>query len=246
MKNIDLVYNRENDEASTLLSFLNNWDANYQNKVRAIDLFKPQLTSKWAWEQKAYFCKIFYHARGHFHEFLWYLGNHAEDKSTKDMVLHNMAEEFNGSARSHEQLYLDFAETLGVKLDKELIEEESYLPCIKEFNKEHLRWLHTNDHNARLSAFSAYERLDNIDYINLLKLVDSMGVNKKGQIFFKVHALVKHFETTEKELQDIWNHTPEKVIQGFNFISEHQIKMWHNLSNEVFNLNKNNADLTSD
>jgi hypothetical protein len=217
--------------------FLQEWDEAYNKRTKNINLFNTDLTQNWTKDQKVHFAKIFYHARGHFHDFLWYLGNHAESKCVKDMVLKNIAEEMNGAARSHEQLYIDFADSIGADLENELVEEESYLDSIKQFNKGHLKWLQANDNDSRVSAFSAYERLDNIDYDALMRLVESLNVDKKGQLFFKIHTRVQHFETTEDELKVIWQDDPQKVKKAFSFIADHQIKMWNDISDSVFALN---------
>jgi hypothetical protein len=221
-------------QIDSLDHFLVLWDKQYKLRIAEVDLFNPSLTSQLSKNQKQFFAKVFYHARGHFHEFLWYMGNHAEDKQTKDLVLQNIAEELNGAASSHEQMYFDFAKSLDVDIGTEFITEEHYLPFVKDFNKNHIKWLHAHSSNARSSAFGAYERLDNIDYISLLSLAESLGVERKGLIFFKVHVKVKHFETVEDHLRSIWNIDKNQVKEAFDFIADHQITMWQNLSDAVF------------
>lgn len=71
-------------------------------------------------------------------------------------------------------MYFDFAESVGANLNEEVMTEEHYLPKIKAFNKGHLKWLHEHSNDERLCAFAAYERLDNIDYINLHKLAEAL------------------------------------------------------------------------
>jgi pyrroloquinoline quinone (PQQ) biosynthesis protein C len=195
-----------------LEEFLKAWDGNYKQEVKKISIFQPSLTEKWTSQQKIYFAKIFYHARGHFHEFLWLLGNFSDDKETKELVLKNIAEEFNSSSLSHEQMYLNFAESVGAELDEEIIEQTSYLPCIKKFNKGHLRWLKNHDSDSRFAAFSAYERLDNLDYVLLWQLAKSLGVSNKGMIFFKVHMRAGHFQTTEAKLNSLWANASGKGL----------------------------------
>lgn len=214
--------------------YLEVWDKQYIERTKKIDLFNTDLTSKWSLKQKQLFVKIFYHARGHFHEFLWYMGNHADSKHTKDMVIQNIAEELNGSASSHEQMYFDFATSLDVDMGEEFISEEHYLPFVKKFNKGHIKWLHEHNNNARSSAFAAYERLDNVDYISLLSLAESLGVTRKGLNFFKVHVKVKHFETVEGQLREIWATDQEQAKTAFDFIADHQMQMWQGLSDVIF------------
>ncbi len=234
MSTLNYVQNSTLETDEELNTFLMTWDKDYENRAKSIGIFNSALTQHWTKAQQAYFAKVFYHARGHFHDFLWYLGNHTDRKIVKDMVLKNIAEEMNGSARSHEQLYEDFAECVGANLEREYVEEETYLDCIKEFNKGHLKWLQSHNDDSRISAFSAYERLDNLDYVALLGLVRSLKVPPQGQLFYKIHTRVQHFETTADELKLIWNNNPQTVKNSFNFIGQHQIKMWNDLSESVF------------
>ena len=219
--------------------FLEEWDKTYKLRAKTIAMFAPELVSKWSKEQKQRFALIFYHARGHFHDFLWYMGNHATDKETKDIVLKNIAEELNSSAMSHEQMYFEFAKSLDVDVSDEFINEQHYLGYIKSFNHGHMQWLHTHDAEERLGAFAAYERLDNIDYANLLELVIALGVSKKGQVFFKVHSLVEHFAPAAEKIKAVWDKDQEKIKASFNFIGDHQIKMWQNISDDIFVHNLN-------
>jgi hypothetical protein len=112
----------------------------------------------------------------------------------------------------------------------EYLEESSYLDFAKEFNKGHIRWLSNHDADERFAAFAAYERLDNIDYNYLFELASNLGTSKKGLIFFKVHTVVTHFQSTEEKLLKIWSNNPQKVENAFNFIASHQINMWYKLS----------------
>ncbi|MDF1795034.1 MAG: hypothetical protein P1U63_00715 [Coxiellaceae bacterium] len=93
----------------SLEEFLIAWDSDYKGKISNIDLFNPKVTTQYSQDQIKYFIKIFYHARAHFKDFLWHLGNYAPNKNIKEIVLKNIEEEFNGDYISHEQMYLDFA-----------------------------------------------------------------------------------------------------------------------------------------
>lgn len=218
-----------------LENFLQQWEEKYVAQVRNMQLFDSSYSKTWSMEQKQHFARVFYHARGHFQDFVWYIGNHSIDKTTKDVILKNIAEELNGAARSHEQLYLDFAETVGVDIKEEFLDEKYYLPFVREFNTDHLRWLHEHDADERFAALAAYEKLDNIDYAYLLDLVESFGTNNVGQRFYKVHIAVEHFEPTLEKLVSIWEIAPEKVMDAFDFIGNHQLKLWSNLSKEMNN-----------
>lgn len=109
------------DYSLSLNHFLSDWDNDYKKSTSGIDLFNQALTSLWTPQQKILFAKTFYHARGHFYHFLWFLGNFSTDKETKDIVLINLSEEFNSSAMSHEQMYIQFAESLGTSLENEIL-----------------------------------------------------------------------------------------------------------------------------
>ena len=176
---------------------------------------KPNLD--WSVEQKQFFCKIFYHARGHLSDFLWYMGNVAPNVKSKELVLYNYAEE------------------MGVPSPKEVTDPKYYLPFLKEFNDGHLNWLKNNDWDGCLGAYSAYERLDNLDYVKLLEIAQNLGASKKGLIFLKVHSEVEHFDATTALLNESWQRNEETVKKAFEFIAQHQEKMWRQVSNEAFN-----------
>lgn len=214
-------------QTKSLQDFLGLWDANYNEKIREIDIFKPGAAAKYSSEQLQYFVKIFYHSRGHFKDFLWYLGNHSPSKTIKDIVLQNIEEEFNGDYPSHEEMYIDFAKKMNVDLTKVILNEESYLPEIREFNEGHTKWLGKQPWDAQFAAFSAYERLDKTDYEALTALFPD------EHIFFKVHREAEHFDKTYNELQKIWACDSTKVRIAFNFIEKTQIKMWEDLSNAI-------------
>ncbi len=229
---------REKGRASvllpSLLEYVHEWEDAYKNSISHIPLFNTTPDLGWTFEQKQYFCKVFYHARGHFTDFLWHMGNVAPDIKAKNLVLYNYAEEFGGHAPSHEQLYFYFSQELGLVNSEEVTDEQYYLPFLKDFNKAHLRWLGSHGWDGCLAAYSAYERLDNLDYANLLILTKNMGVGKKGMIFFKVHSQVEHFESTMELLNESWKRNEAEVRESFDFIASHQKNMWKTLSDVVF------------
>lgn len=225
-------------DMETLSSYLQEWDAKNRETHRSIPLFDPEQTRNWSSEQKIFFVKLFYHARGHFHDFLWYMGNFAPDHKQRQKVLANIAEEF-GSAKSHEQLYFEFAKAIGADLSQEIVEEVNYLPFIRQFNKGHLNYIHTHDWDGRLCAFAAYERLDNVDYEDLYVLAKTICSDESALVFFKVHALVRHFDMADQgDLQRIWEISPEKLKSAFEFIADHQTRMWRELSSAIQSLKR--------
>ena len=220
-------------EAASLYEFVNQWSQSYQNEMKKIPLFNTAKTQQWTQEQKSYFAKVFYHARGHFHDFLWYMGNIAPDKTSKNIILQNLSEEFGGSGRSHETLYFNFAKSLNLDLRDEFVKQTHYLNFVREFNYGHLQWLAEHDWDSCLSTFAAYEKLDNVDYQYLFLLAKNLGVEGDGLLFFAVHKQVQHFETTLEPLIRIWSSNRQKVEEAFDFISTHQLQMWQNLSQEI-------------
>lgn len=166
---------------------------------------------------------------------MWYLGNTAPDEQSKQAILDNIREEFGGRGKSHERLYADFTQSLGVDLTDEVLHERTYLPFARAFNKEHLIWLHNHDWDSRTAAFSAYERLDNVDYEDLFTLAKNLGVPHTALRFFEVHKHVTHYEMASSsfDLGGLWGRNSEKVMEAYQFIGDHQNKMWSQLSDEV-------------
>lgn len=221
-------------KSATLSEFLITWDTNYKKAVSDIAIFDNNLTSLLSEKQKHYFVKAFYHLRGHFHDFLWFIGNYAPNEAIKKSVVENIYEEFGGKYQSHEKLYITFAESLGVDIRKEIISEDHYEDYIVQFNKGHLHWLYEHDWVSCYAAFSAYEHLDNIDYTLLSSLAASLGVSGESLKFFKVHEKVEHYDSLSDTLSLYWDQHQDRVIEGFNFIGNHQIKMWGSLSDRIF------------
>lgn len=214
--------------------FLKHWNQDYTKRIDEIALFNPDKNARLSVCQKSYFIRAFYHVRGHFNDFLWYMGNHAPDEFSKNAFIGNIREEFGGKLHSHEQLYYRFAEFFDVDIKQEIIEKATYEPYIRQFNHGHLKWLHENDWPRNFAAFSAYEFLDNIDYKRLSSLALNMGCSKRSMGFFIVHVHAEHFEPLYKSLIGLWQQSPETIREGFDFICNHQINMWKTLSDRVF------------
>jgi|GEM_PF-1003678 len=225
-----------------LHKFLENWDKDYQKKISTIDIFNASLTKQWSKEQCQFFVKVLYHIRGHFDSFLWYMGNFAPDYKAKQMILKNVHDEFGMNGLSHEQLYFQFAQSFDVDLTYELLEETTYLSFAKEYIKNQLLWLRKNDWDHRLAAFAAIERLDNVDYLNLRNIAESIGATGKALTFFNVHIKADHFEGILVDaFQELWEKQPFIANKVFNFIRDFQTSMWKNLSDAIFNYNNKKA-----
>ncbi|MCP4476218.1 MAG: hypothetical protein GY821_16995, partial [Gammaproteobacteria bacterium] len=183
-------------DITNLADFLTQWDNAYRFEVVKLSLFQPEQTAQWSMAQKQQFCRLFYHARGHFYKFLWLLGNVAPDENAKAKVLENIDEEFGGTGLSHERMYQIFAEALGADVNDEFLTEPNYLPYLQQYNLGHLTWLDQQNWEGKWAGFSAYERLDNIDYHHLELLVKSFGITgclTTIIIPYGRHAQLTHF-----------------------------------------------------
>lgn len=217
---------------ASLCEFLRQWDEANKAEHKQIPLLDPNVARKLRKDRQAYFAKVFYHIRGHFHDFLWFVGSHATDVATKRIILENIEEEF-GTSVSHEQLYIRFAESLGVDLTSEIMAGTHYLPFARRFNEGHIKWLLQHDADSQMAAFAAYERLDNVDYEDLAIFAENLGVPREARAFFEVHRHAKHFEMAGEEVQALWKRHQRKVQDAFSFITDHQNQMWRELSNAV-------------
>lgn len=217
-------------------NFLHVKDTEYRDQIRSLMLFRPDVTGTWSISDKQRFASVFYHIRGYFIDFMWYIANFTDSEKVKTIIMDNMREEIGTSGKvSHEQLYADFANCCEVDIQDEIINKTNYLPFVRQYNKEHLIWLQQHNNDDRLAAFAAYERLDNIDYEYLYKLVDVLELSKSAKTFFKVHTLVEHFEPTVALLESRWAENPDGIKEAFDFIYSHQLNMWQQLSNYLFN-----------
>lgn len=220
---------------STLSEFIQQLDIIYKDQLTLIPLFNPQQTALWSEDQKTKFAAVFYHLRGHFINFIWYIANFCHDPVIKMLLMSNIHEELGIDNRfSHEHLYERFAVECKADIHDEIVNETHYLSFAKTFNKIHLQWLSEHTNEERLCAFAAYERLDNIDYPHLLAMAQSLNLSPKALAFFNVHVYVEHFDSTLALIQPIWERSPKSLIKAFHFIYQHQYKMWHDLSNTIF------------
>ena len=223
------------ESPTSLSQFLALSDQKYCETAATISLFKPQETQRWNAEQKKYFASIFYHLRGHFINFVWYIANFSSDEATKSIILDNIHEEIGSGGRfSHEMLYERFATECGANVQDEIVNQTHYLPFAKAYNKSHLQWLSSHNEVQRIAAFAAYERLDNLDYPFLVNMAESIELSQHALTFFRVHTHVNHFDSTLDLLTPIWEEKPQAVIEAFDYIYTHQCTMWHDLSNHIF------------
>ncbi len=217
-----------------LHAYLTDWDAQYLKRAQEIDLFNPDLTKQWTELQQRLFTGFLYHQRAHFDAVLWLMGSFAENDAVKKIILANTQDEFGSHAFSHEQLYLMFAQSLGLDLRLEIEQENYFLPFLRTYNKTLTHQLRTLEPKERLVVFSAVERLDNVDYSLLRGVATSFGTQKRALTFFNVHIHVNHHEITHDLLQESWLQNPERVKALYQWVTEFQIPMWGKISNAVF------------
>jgi len=212
----------------SLNDYTTSWTQKYQKKAKMLKLFQKGGIS-WDLEKKQKFVKTFYHIRGHFYKFLWTLGGFAPNNNFKKVILGNVEEELGGRGPAHEKLYLDFGQGFGVDILEEVLLEKYNFEFVKQFNQNHINFIVKEPWNSKWGAFSAYEKLDNVDYTNLLSLAKEMKTGSRSLIFFKVHQVADHFESTSKLLEEIWEKDPQSVKKGFEFIAQNQLEMWREL-----------------
>ena len=220
----------------SLKDFLLKWGSEYEFLSHAVTIFNPTASVTWSRQQKKLFVRLFYHARGHFDRFLWIMASMAPSTTYRSVILQNITDELGGLREgdlSHEQLLFRFAKVLDPQIEKEVRTEENYLPFLKAFNKGHVDALLKADWDYKWAMFSAYEHLDNVDYENLLRLVEGMGVTGNNLEFFNVHRKGNHFEKTFLLLEEVWNRDSRTVRQAFDFIGRHQLSMWRSMSRAI-------------
>jgi hypothetical protein len=223
-----------NDPSKSLNQFLKDWDNRYNDAIKGIDLFKEDFVKSWSVEQKRLFVSVFYHLRGHFAEFLWYMGSFAPNKSAKELIIGNIVDEFNYNGMSHDQLFLHFASMFDLDLTYELLDNKYYLPFARSYIEGQLRWLRDNNWESRLAGFAAIERLDNVDYLNYKTVAENMGATGSYLTFFNVHINADHFESIlNNHLLDLWINSKDTIVNVFQFILEYQINMLQEFSDII-------------
>jgi Iron-containing redox enzyme len=216
---------------NNLNNYITEWKKEYQHKVETIQLFQPDQTFSKLQIEK--FVTCFFHLRGHFYKFLWVLGTSSVvDSDSKKIVLANYAGELGIKSKSHDRLYQDFANSLGIDLGLELLQEKYYTGFAKEYNQSHIEFLLTNSPEACWGLFSAYELLDNVDYTNLYNLTQKF-TDVENLVFFKEHMSATHFQSTFDVLDRFYKTHHEDVLKGFDFVMQSQLQMWRNLSDYI-------------
>jgi hypothetical protein len=222
----------ENTKPQTLSEYTANWSKKYKQMLDKNELFQSGFAKNLTLEQRQKFIKYFYHIRGNFYTFLWFIGSLAPDVKYRKIALGNIVEEF-GVTMSHEQWYMEFAAAHGVDLKTEIIQEKFNHGFIKTYNKGYIDYIINHDFDLAWSVFSAYELLDNQDYPSLQKFAKNIGTDTKSLTFFRIHANGNHYDSTHTLLQEIWDKDSEKAKQAFEFVAAHQLNMWAELYKQL-------------
>ncbi|MES2225561.1 MAG: iron-containing redox enzyme family protein [Patescibacteria group bacterium] len=228
----------ENDaRRAEMAMFLSNWAEEYLLQTQQNRLFENTSSEARGWSdrQKETFVALLYHARGHFYRFLWHLANQASLEQRK-VVFENIRDELGGESYApHEVLFSRFAAEFGTDVQKEMFGRTALWDhFLAGFNDGHLRFILTHESDANWAFFSAYELLDNVDYVNLLNLAKAMGACKPEALeFFEVHIGSTHHEETRRLLSDIWVANPDSVREAFAFIAQHQLRMWRGIESVI-------------
>jgi Iron-containing redox enzyme len=215
-----------------LSEFVLDWTNDYESQATEIMMFQKE--TKLTEAQVQEFARVFFHLRGHFYKFLWTIGNLEGSRNEhKKVILGNIAEEFGGTGRSHDQMYQDFTASVGVDTSRELVREKYYLDFARAYNQEHIRKLCDDSFDQAWAIFAAYESLDNIDYNNLLEMLQRTELPLDLK-FFRVHQQAWHYNNCEPELIKIWNKNPQSVQDGYQFVLQSQLKMLRDLNDHLF------------
>lgn len=221
---------------NTLVEFLHSWESDYQKQANNVPLFAG-VVEDINRDQAKLFCRLFYHARGHFHRFLWIMASWAPKGECQGIIMRNIADELGTLGEDHEpheQLFFRFAECIDPDIRQEVLSNEHYAPFLMAFDEGHVQALLETDWDGKWSIFSAYEFLDNTDYENLYRLAERLGIKGDALTFFDVHRGGDHFGSTFGPLEKIWMRHPGIVQKNFEFIAQHQLQMWKGISDVVF------------
>ncbi|MEB3826155.1 iron-containing redox enzyme family protein [Phormidium sp. CCY1219] len=229
--------NLNSELAVSLRQFVEPWYEKYAQSLNAMKLFTAheQLTK----EQQIYFVQLVYHLyRLSSQEILWYLGNHAPNLTIKQSIIDNIREEMGGAGRSHEEMYHNFAVAVGIDIKSKYFMDDTYPSFVSGYKRGWIEWLQSGedqDTHSIACLLSAWEKLDNVDFLALLRVAETFNVPQNALTFFKVHCEAKHFEIMEPVLLPLWEKNSQKVEEIFQFVSQYELKMRQQLSDAVCN-----------
>lgn len=143
-------------------------------------------------------------------------------------LVYNLMEELGaGKGPTHNQLYRDFMQELGVPSEDKLVQPE----FAKQFNERWETYCSTAAFDEALASLGLYEILDQPDYAMLLGVVKACEVSRKAQEFYRVHAVAEHFDLFEEVMREI-SSKPEgsiAIARAADFVISNQRMMWSGL-----------------
>ena len=115
--------------------------------------------------------------------------SHCDDLETRQLLLENLNEEEQG-AENHPELWLRFAESLGVTRDE--VKNADLLPATKESVGRMRELTQSSDYRLGLAALYAYEsQIPEVAKTKRAGLVEFYGIDEeRGVSFFRVHESI--------------------------------------------------------
>jgi hypothetical protein len=180
-------------------------------------------------EGPAAFATAFYFVRYNFFKLNFLVGSRSSpDEVTWAGLVRNLWEELGGrSGTSHNQLYRQFLNEVGVRSESDLIEP----PFAARFNSRWENHCVNAPFDDALAAIAIYEILDQPDYKLLLNIMRGAGLHKRALLFFEVHAKAEHFDLFSDTMAFLLR-TREgqtSISRALSFVRSSQEQMWKGL-----------------
>jgi pyrroloquinoline-quinone synthase len=152
--------------------------------------------------------------------------SHCEDLKTRQMLLDNLVEEEQGT-ENHPELWLRFAESLGVTRDE--VRNAELLPQTKASVARLKELTQNGDYREGLAALYAYEsQIPEVAKTKRAGLKEFYGIDdERGISFFRVHESIDllHKEVEQRILADECS-TPEEKERVTKAASEGAMALW--------------------
>ncbi len=237
-------------------SYLDNWCLDYQTRLNAVALFQPTVCLS-EWQQRRY-AGAFQNFRGRFLETVVLPMYRAATDQALPLALKNtlirgldapLSDELGLSTkdgRPYDQLYCEFAKSLGVDADAALWDDAQYLECIRLYNRsirgEIVSSVGRGMRHAvgALTIYWLLERLDEFDYQLQLEFCSRFspirelpqGARGLALKFFEVHAslLDAHFDATPDVPDELWPQFENEIREASNLLLTIHHQMYVGLS----------------
>jgi pyrroloquinoline-quinone synthase len=152
--------------------------------------------------------------------------SHCEDLETRQMLLENLIEEEQGT-ENHPELWLRFAESLGVTRDD--VRNAELLPKTKASVARLKQLAQSSDYREGLAALYAYEsQIPEVAKTKRAGLKEFYGIDdERGVSFFRVHESIDllHKEVEQRILANECS-TPEEKERVTKAASEGAMALW--------------------